>query len=442
MSAVASTLLRDGTVVTMNDKFEVLRGDLRFEGGVIRALGSALKPLPGETVIELGGAFVIPGLIQAHTHLVQTLFRGLADDLELLDWLKKKIWPFESAHDAASVRASARLGLAEMQLSGTTSILDMGTVRWHEEVFAEAEHSGMRYWGGNCLMDRKAQSGPLYRPTAETLEYCEELIRAWHLKTPLLRYAISPRFGVSCTDRILKAATALQNKYDLIFHTHASENRGECALVRRLTGLDNVKYFLKLGCLGPRTVLAHAIHLKAGEVTDLVRTRTGITHCPSSNLKLASGIAPIQRYLRRGVKVALGSDGAACNNMMDAFMEIRLAALLQKSLFGPTALPAREAFALATRGGAEVLNSADRIGSLEPGKRADIVVVDRSHPSVATVGDPYSALVYSCTGRDVRDVWIDGVPVVRAARHSRYDLDKVHADAARELKLLLARTRP
>jgi cytosine/adenosine deaminase-related metal-dependent hydrolase len=127
---------------------------------------------------------------------------------------------------------------------------------------------------------------------------------------------------------------------------------------------------------------------------------------------------------------------------MDAFMEIRLAALLQKPLFGPTALPAREAFALATRGGAEVLNSADRIGSLEPGKRADIVVVDRSHPSVATVGDPYSALVYSCTGRDVRDVWIAGVPVVRAARHSRYDLDKVHADAARELKLLLARTRP
>jgi cytosine/adenosine deaminase-related metal-dependent hydrolase len=266
-------------------------------------------------------------------------------------------------------------------------------------------------------MDRKSHSGPLYRPTAETLEYCERLIGEWHLKTPLLQYAITPRFAISCTDRMMKAAIALQKKYDLIFHTHASENRGECALIRKLTGLDNIKYFAKIGCLGPKTVVAHGIHLKKGEVRDMVRTQTGLCHCPSSNLKLASGIAPIHEYLAAGMKVALGADGAACNNQMDPFQEMRLAALLQKPLFGPTALPARQALELATRGGARALNAEDKIGSLEVGKRADLVMVRRTHPSVVTVEDPYSALVYSCSGRDVSDVWIDGRAVVRDGRH-------------------------
>lgn len=431
-------LIRGGRVVTMDDALRVFTGDVRLRDGVIVEMGPDLEP-GDETVVDARERFVIPGLIQAHVHLVQTLFRGLADDLELLDWLKEKIWPFESAHDAPSVRASAQVGLLEMQLAGTTSILDMGTVRLHEEVFAEAERAGIRYWGGNCLMDKKSMSGPLYRPTDETLAYCADLIRDWHLKTPLLQYAISPRFAISCTEKILRAAARLRDQHDLIYHTHASENRGEIELVRKTTGLDNVKYLDMVGALSPRTVLAHGVHLKSGEIGDLVRTRTGLCHCPSSNLKLASGFARVDLYRRRGVKVALGADGAPCNNQMDPFIEMRLAALLQKPLVGPTALPAREAMVMATREGAQVLGAADRIGSLEVGKRADVVLVDRRHPSVATVEDPYSALVYSCTGRDVTHVFTDGRPIVVDGRHQIYDVATVTANARRQLAALQIR---
>lgn len=436
-----STLIRNGTIVTMNDRFDVVHGDLRFNSGQIESVAARLGPRADENVIDAGGAFVIPGLIQAHTHLCQTLFRGLADDLELLEWLQKRIWPLEAAHDAESLRAAARLGLLEMQLLGTTAILDMGTTRLHEVVFEEARAANMRYWGGNCLMDLKSHSGPLYRSTDETLAYSEELIGAWHRQTPLIEYAISPRFAISCSEKILKAAAQLRGKHDLLFHTHASENRGEVALVKKRSGLDNVKYLKKLGCLSHKSVLAHGIHLSRSEVGDMVRLECGLTHCPSSNLKLSSGIARIHEYRKRGLKIALGGDGAACNNMMDPFVEMRLAALLQKPLFGPTALPAREAFFLGTVGGARVLNAEDRIGSLQVGKRADIAIVRRNHPSSATVEDPYSALVYASSGRDVSDVWIDGVAVVRDGQHQLISKEDTIAEARRQTAKLRERAR-
>jgi 5-methylthioadenosine/S-adenosylhomocysteine deaminase len=370
---------------------------------------------------------------------VQTLFRGLADDLELLDWLKQKIWPMENAHTERSIRAAAQIGLLEMQLSGTTAILDMGTVRLHEVVFDQAEQSGMRYWGGNCLMDMKSTSGPLYREREDSLAYSRQLIKDWHRKNSLLQYAVSPRFAISCTDKILRACHKLQEEHDLIFHTHASENKSEAALVKKRSGLPNIQFLKKMGCLHKKSVIAHGIHMSNAEIKDMVRSQAGLAHCPSSNLKLASGIAKIETYRKQGMKIALGSDGAPCNNMMDAFMEMRLAALLQKPLFGPTALPAHEAFTMATLGGARVLNAEDKVGSLEIGKRADIVVVKRDHPSVATVTDPYSALVYSCTGRDVRDVWIDGRLIVRNGLHQIYDASQVSRKGAQELKSLLAR---
>jgi 5-methylthioadenosine/S-adenosylhomocysteine deaminase len=436
-----STLIRNGVIVTMNERFDVVRGDLRFNDGQIEAVAPKLGPRADEDVVDAGGSFVIPGLIQAHTHLCQTLFRGLADDLELLEWLQKRIWPLEAAHDEESLRSAARLGLLEMQLLGTTAILDMGTTRLHEVVFEEARAANIRYWGGNCLMDLKAQSGPLYRATDETLAYCEELIGAWHRQTPLLEYAVSPRFAISCSEKILKAAAHMREKHDLLFHTHAAENRGEVALVKKRSGLDNVKYLKKLGCLSRKTVLAHGIHLSRGEVTDMIRLESGLTHCPSSNLKLASGIARIHEYRKRGLKVALGADGAACNNMMDPFVEMRLAALLQKPLFGPTALPARDAFELGTMGGAKVLNAENRIGSLEVGKRADLVIVRRNHPSSATVEDPYSALVYSSSGRDVSHVWVDGASVVRDGQHQLISKEDTIAEARAQLMKLRARAR-
>ncbi len=433
------TLIRNGVIVTMNKRREILRGDLRISDGKIAALAPHLPAEKQDTVVDARGGFVIPGLVQAHTHLCQTLFRGWADDLELLDWLERRIWPMENAHDAESMRVSARIGLMEMQLLGTTSILDMGSVDFHDSVFSEAEKSGMRYWGGNCLMDLKAASGPLFRPTKDTLEYSESLIQRWHGKVDRIQYAVSPRFAISCTEEILRASVALRKKHKLIFHTHASENRGEIRIVKKRTGLDNIKYLNKLGCLGPSSVIAHGIHLSRSEVTDIVKTRTGITHCPSSNLKLASGIARIAEYRKRKVKLAFGADGAPCNNMMDPFMEMRLAALLQKPIFGPTAMPAMEAFEIATLGGARVLNAEDRIGSLEQGKCADVVIVRRDHPSSATVDDPYSALVYSVSGRDVSHVWIAGRGIVSEGRHQIYEQESVIEDARSQMHKLKSR---
>lgn len=435
------TLIRNGLIVTMNSAREVIAGDLLFEGGRILKIARRIQR-PGQTkVIDAKGGFVIPGLIQAHTHLCQALFRGYADDLSLLDWLKKKIWPMEHGHSASSLRASARVGLLEMQLSGTTSILDMGTVRHTESLLQEAHESGMRYWGGKCLMDLKGSSGPLYEETKSSLKEVESHLKSFagNDADALVHYALCPRFAVSCTDELMEAMVDYQKRHDVIIHTHASESRDEIALIRQRTGLNNIDYFARLGLLNPRTVIVHGVHLTMRELEKMVRSGTSLVHCPSSNLKLGSGIAPIETYLDRKLNIALGSDGAPCNNSMDPFIETRLAALLQKPAFGPKALPALRAFELATRGGARALGVEDEIGSLEPGKRADIVIVDRSHPSVNTVENPYSALVYSCLGRDVTDVWIDGREIVREGEHQIYDREEVLHSARKELKSLLKR---
>ena len=422
--------------MTMDAQRRVFAGDLLIRENKIAELGESITAPTNADVIDARNTFVIPGLIQAHTHLCQALFRGMADDLELLDWLRKKIWPFEAAHTPTSMSASAEIGLLEMQLLGTTSILDMASVNHTDAVFAAAEKSGMRYWGGNCLMDLRATSGPLFLDTKKSLAECERLLKKWHLKTPLLQYAISPRFVISCTEKILKEVVRFQKANNLILHTHASENKSEVALVRKRSGVGNVEYLKRLDLLNERTVIAHGIHLSKKEVGQFIKAQAGLVHCPSSNLKLASGFAPITQYTRAGMKVALGSDGAPCNNTMDPFMEMRLAALLQKPMFGPTAMPAKLAFELATLGGAKVLGVQDKLGSLEVGKLADFVLVRRNHPSIATVEDPYSALVYSSSGRDVKDVCINGRWVVRDGVHQIFNSEQTIKNALSELKKL------
>lgn len=404
----------------MNPSREVLRGDLLVEDNKIVKVAKRITPSKKPNrVIDATDKFVIPGLIQAHTHLCQVLFRGRADDLSLLDWLSKKIWPMEHSHTKKTLRLSAQIGLAEMHLTGTTSILDMGTVKHTHTLLETVEESGMRYWGGKCLMDVRERSGPLYESTSDSLKETLELIGEWKNRSELINYALCPRFAVSCTEEILRTCSDLQKEHNLLIHTHASESLEEIALIRKLTGLGNIEYFEKLDMLNPQTVIVHGVHMSAEELSMMIRAGTPLVHCPASNLKLASGIAPIELYAQEGLKIGLGCDGAPCNNTMDAFIETRLCALLQKPKYGPTAMPALHAFEIATLGGARVLGEETRLGSLEVGKLADVVVVDRSHPSVCTVEDPYSALVYSCTGRDVTDVVINGEIIVRKREHQK-----------------------
>lgn len=440
------TLIRGGTLVTMNSSRDVFVGDIWLENSKIKKIAKRISP---ELIKKQGGKklrivdgsdhFVIPGLIQAHTHLVQCLFRGLADDMSLLKWLQTRIWPFEKNHNEKSIQASGRLALLEMQKLGTTSILDMATVSHTESLFEAVRESGMRYWGGKCLMDDAETSGPLFEDFNPAIKETENLIRHWHNSSELFQYALCPRFAVSCTEKMLIACLELQNAHSVLIHTHASESKEEVELVRKRTGQRNITYFDSLGLLNSRTVIVHGIHLEGEEVDAMARSKAGLVHCPSSNLKLASGIAPIDSYLKAGIRLGIGSDGAPCNNSMDPFKELHLTALLQKPMFGPEAMNARTAFELATLGGARILGCDNEIGSLEEGKKADVVMVNRSHPSVATVEDPYSALVYSCSGRDVSRVWIHGKEIVENGESKVWDEEEVISSAKGELKKLLKR---
>jgi 5-methylthioadenosine/S-adenosylhomocysteine deaminase len=431
-------LLRGGTVLTMDPRRTVLRGDVLVADGRIQKVGKSLRAA-GATVLDCGGKVVLPGLVQAHVHLCQVLFRNHADGLELLDWLAQHIWPYEAAHDARSLGFSARLGIAELLLGGTTSILDMATVHHTEAVLRAAEESGIRYTGGKCLMD--AAEGPLHEETTASLRETQALGQKWHgAADGRIRWALCPRFVLSCTQELLHEVRRLSEEHGWLVHTHASENRGEVALVRERTGRDNVQYFDELGLCGPRTVLAHCVHVTGPEMQTLARTGTSAVHCPGANLKLASGYAPVPELLAAGVNVALGGDGAPCNNTLDAFHEMRLAATLHLPRAGPRSMPAAEVLAMATIRGARALGLQDEIGSIEAGKKADLTVVDLAGPHCQPAGpDPHATVVYCARAGDVTDVLVDGRVVVRNRKLRTLDAAKLAAAAPAEMRRLLAR---
>jgi cytosine/adenosine deaminase-related metal-dependent hydrolase len=436
---MSALLLRGGTVVTMDAERRVLRGDLLVASGRIERIGKSLRAPRGARVVECEGKLVIPGLVQAHVHLCQVLLRNMADGLALLDWLEQRIWPLEAAHDARSLGFSARLGLAELLLGGTTSVLDMATVRHTESVLHAAEESGIRYTGGKCLMD--SGRGPLPEETAAALGEAERLGRKWHGRG-LVRWALCPRFALSCSPPLLARVAELSAREGWLVHSHASENQDETAQVRAQSGLDNVAYLDGLGLCGPRTVLAHCVHVDAAGREILARTRTTAVHCPGANLKLASGIAPVPELLAAGVNVALGGDGAPCNNTLDAFHEMRLAATLHLPRAGPRAMPAAEVLAMATIRGARALGRADEIGSLEAGKRADLAIIDIRAPHCQPAGaDPHATLVYCARASDVTDVIVEGKMIVRGRKLLTLDAARLAAQAPAEARRLLRRVR-
>jgi 5-methylthioadenosine/S-adenosylhomocysteine deaminase len=427
-----SILIKGGTLVTMDEQDSIVRGDLLIRDGRIASLGETGQS--ADITIDAAGCAVLPGFVQSHIHLCQTLFRGAADDLSLLDWLKKRVWPMEAAHTAVSIKASAELGVAELIKGGTTCALTMETVNHTDEVFKVVEASGFRATVGKCMMDKGDNvPGPLHEETAASIEESLRLLEAWHGKAGgRIRYCFAPRFALSCTRELLARVGQLAKERGVMVHTHASENRNECALVESETGLGNVAYLDSLGLSGEHVVLAHCVHLEEKEFATLARTGTNVAHCPSSNLKLGSGIAEISRMLGVGISVSLGADGAACNNRLDMFTEMRSMALLQKVLHGPEVLPAKRALRIATVGGARALGLEKEIGTLEPGKLADVIVVDlESLHSSPFSGDPVSALVYSAQSSDVRCVVIDGRLVMQDRALLTMDESSVIANAAR-----------
>jgi cytosine/adenosine deaminase-related metal-dependent hydrolase len=445
-----SLLLKAGRIVTMDPARRVITGGgVCIEGTHIAAVLDAaeLRALPpfGGEVVDAPHATIIPGFVQTHLHLCQTLFRGLADDLPLLDWLRLRIFPLEAAHTPSSMYASARIGLLELIGSGTTTIMDMGSVAHEEEIVRAIAESGMRAFVGKALMDINELYPRLKEPTGVALRSAAEEAKAWHGSAGgRIMYAVAPRFVLSCTDTLLREAAALAaDVQGALFHTHAAENPAELDAVRRRCGMENIEYFENLEILGAKTCLAHCIWLQDRELDLLAERQCRVLHCPSSNLKLGSGIARIPAMLQRGISVSLGADGAPCNNMLDMFEEMRLAALLQKPLHGAAAMPAAEVFALATVGGAKALGLFRDIGSIEPGKKADLVLLDLDKPwnplQREGSGDVYSAIVYSGRPANVASVLIDGAWVYHGTAYPHLDPERIAADARAELTRLLQR---
>ena len=435
-----SLLVRNATVLTMNDRFDTLIGDVSIRDGRIAALGAAADG-PHERIVDAAGDWLLPGFVQTHVHLCQTLFRGFADDLSLLTWLRERIWPMEAAHTASSLAASARLAAAELLRTGTTAVLTMETVRDTDAVCEAIAESGLRATIGKCMMDiaDPRVPGRLREATNESIDESLALFARWHgAAAGRIRIAFAPRFALSCSRGLLEAVAALSSRDDIIVHTHASESREESALVRERTGLDNIPYLVATGLGTPRLCAAHCVWVDDAAQRLLLDHGIHVVHCPGSNLKLGSGIAPVVEMRARGVSVSLGADGAACNNRLDMFDEMRACAGLQAVRRGPGALVARDIVAMATRDGARALGWADDIGSIQAGKRADLILVRRPTYLPPTV-DPYSTLVYSTRGSDVRLTMVDGEIVVESGRLTRMDGDAIAAHAREEASALVDR---
>ena len=408
-------LLKGARVVTMDPQRRVLDADVMVRDGRIAKVGRMGGRADGQTVIDCKGLVLLPGLVQAHIHLCQTLFRGLADDLALEAWLAQRIWPLEAAHTEESVYWSAMLGAAELLLGGTTAILDMETVRHTGAAFEALEAIGLRATAGKCLMDAASNPESLREPTEQALQESADLCAKWHgAAAGRLRYCFAPRFAPSCTGPLLRAVSDLAERAGAVIHTHAAETPVELQMVKRDTGSDELGYLDSVGISGPRAALAHCVWVDKEGIARLARQQTNVVHCPSSNLKLGSGVAPIPEMLAAGCRVGLGADGAPCNNRLDAFTEMRLAALIQKPRLGPEALPAAQALELATLGGARALGLETEIGSVEVGKRADLIVLDLDGPHAQPAeADLVSRIVYSARAADVRHAIVDGRIVVR-----------------------------
>jgi 5-methylthioadenosine/S-adenosylhomocysteine deaminase len=417
----------------------IVRGDLLITDGRITEIGETAKT--ADTVLDATGCAVIPGCVQTHIHLCQTLFRGAADDLPLIDWLRQRVWPLEAAHSAASITASARLGIAELIKGGTTCALTMETVNHTNEVFSVVEETGFRATLGKCMMDKGEEvPAALQEETATSIAESLTLLERWHGQAGgRIRYCFAPRFAISCTSELLEQVGRLARERRVMIHTHASENSTECEMVEAETGLRNIAYLDRLGLTGSHVALAHCVHLSSHEIEILKTSATNVVHCPSSNLKLGSGIAPIAKLLEEGISVSLGADGAACNNRLDMFTEMRTAALLQKVLHGPEVLPAPRALRMATIDGARAMGLGAEIGSLETGKRADVAVVRLDRLHAAPVADVISALVYSAGASDVDSVIIDGRLLMRERTLLSIDESAVVAAAKLEAdKLIVA----
>ncbi len=415
-------LIKNGMIMTMDDKNTIIEnGFLCITGDHISQVDrfSENKYL-AEKVIDARGGIVLPGLINGHTHAAMSLFRGLADDLPLMDWLNHYIFPVESRMDADFVYTGTMLACAEMLMNGTTSFCDM--YLFEEEVASAAKNAGMRCLVGEVLYDFPS---PNYGTVDNGLLYTESLIRKWQ-DDPLVSIAVEPHSLFTCDPSLLKKAHTLSRQYDVPLIIHVAETLQELDEIQRKYNKRPVEHLQSLGLLGPHLIADHCVHLDHNEIRMLADHGVKIIHNPESNMKLASGIAPVPEMLHHGLAVGLGTDGCASNNNLDLFTEMDITAKLHKiQHMDPTVMDAVTVLRMATIDGARALGMDHIIGSLEPGKKADVIILDINKPHLTPIYNPYSHLVYSAKGSDVFCSIINGRPVMEDRRLLTIDLDEI-----------------
>ena len=410
-------LITGGTVVTMDGERLIFdNGFVAIRGERIIAVGDAArlkaKGYQARQTIDARGKLVLPGLVNAHTHIPMVLFRGIADDLNLQDWLTKYIFPAEAKNVTREfVVAGTQLGLAEMIRGGITTYADM--YYFEDAIAEETKRAGVRGVLGETVIDFPVADNKTW---AEAMVYTERFLKRWKGDS-LITAAVAPHAPYTVSKEHLNEVRALAEKLDAPILTHLAEAPTETEFMAKTYNSRPAMYLERINFLSPRVLAAHAVHINGEEIAILKRREVGVAHCPQSNMKLASGTAPVPAMLKAGLRLGLGTDGAASNHDLSLWEEMDSAAKLHKLISGdPTAVPAQDVLAMATIGGARALHLEQEIGSLETGKRADVILVDLNALHLTPIYNPLSHLVYATKASDVSDTIVNGRVLMRNRR--------------------------
>jgi len=418
----ADILVHNGTILTMDNQNNIIHnGMVAIAESTISYIGKGKKDsIKAKKDLDTQGGLILPGLINSHTHAAMSLFRGLADDLPLMEWLHNYIFPVEGKMDADFVRVGTLLACAEMILSGTTTFCDM--YLFEEEVARAAKEAGMRSVVGEVIYDFPS---PNYGTLEKGFIYTEALIERWE-KDPLINIAVEPHSLFTCGEELLRKANDLALKKGVPLILHLAETKEEVNEIEKRFKKRPVQHLKDLGLLGSHLIVDHCVHINKSEIELLAENNVCIVHNPESNMKLASGIAPVPDMIANGITVGLGTDGCASNNNLDLFGEMDMAAKLHKvNSLDPTVMNAQTLVEMATIGGAKVLGLEKITGSLEVGKRADLIVIDTNKPHLVPMYNPYSHLVYAARGHDVTHSIIDGNIVMEDRRLLTLDVEDI-----------------
>jgi 5-methylthioadenosine/S-adenosylhomocysteine deaminase len=424
-------LIKNAVVLTMNPDLDIYEpGFLAIQGDSILAVGiqKNIEVLESQAyqVVDARGGLLLPGLINAHTHAAMTLFRGLADDLPLEDWLNHHIFPAEQKLKDSFVYWGTKLACAEMILSGTTTFCDM--YLFEDQVARASCEAGFRALVGEALYDFPS---PNYGPVERGLEYTARLIDTVG-QDPLISVAVELHSPSVCCPDLLRKANILSKAKGVPLVIHLSETTQEVALIRERFQTSPVGLLDRLGILDDHLIAVHCVALSEKDLELLADNRVKVVHCPESNMKLASGVAPVPDMLKKGILVGLGTDGCASNNNLDLFQEMDMAAKLHKvHWMDPTVMEARTVLRLATSQGARVLGLEKITGSLEPGKKADCIILDFNKPHLTPIYDYYSHLVYAAKSSDVTQVFVNGKQVLKDRHLTTLELEAVMDQANR-----------